>query len=78
MHNIAACEEKIGEIAKADLAKRLGVDVDSIAVVSRERVEWPDTSLGNPKPSMVYAQVITPGYRLILEADGQTYTHLLT
>jgi hypothetical protein len=24
---------------------------------------------------MMYAQVITPGYRIVLEADGKTYTY---
>ncbi len=34
-------------------------------------VEWNDTSLGCPMPGMAYAQVITPGFRLVFEYQGQ-------
>lgn len=74
VHNIDACDRLI-EKAKQDLADRLATDADSIAVVSREHVQWPDASLGNPQPGMAYAQVVTPGFRLILEAAGQTYEY---
>jgi len=43
--------------------------------VSAEAVEWPDASLGNPQPGMVYAQVVTPGYKIILSARGQQYEY---
>ena len=35
-----------------------------------EPVEWPDASLGCPEPDTAYAQVITPGFRLVFEANG--------
>ena len=38
-------------------------------------MEWSDASLGRPQPGMMYAQVITPGYLVVLEADGQQYTY---
>lgn len=63
------------EQAKADLAERLGLSVDEITVVSSEEVTWPDTSLGCPQPGMMYAQVLTPGTRIILTAAGQHYTY---
>jgi hypothetical protein len=40
-------------------------------VVRVEAVEWPDTSLGCPKPGEFYAQVITPGYLIVLAVDGE-------
>ena len=43
--------------------------------MSAEAVEWPDASLGNPQPGMVYAQVVTPGYKIILSARGQQYEY---
>ncbi len=61
--------------AIADLAGRLGVAAEAIQVRSVEAVEWPDASLGCPQPGMVYAQVITPGYRIVLEAEGQAYEY---
>jgi len=41
------------------------------AVVAFDPVEWNDTSLGCPMPGVVYAQVITPGFRLVFEYQGQ-------
>jgi hypothetical protein len=63
------------QAAQADLAQRLGVEKGAIKVLSVEPVEWPDASLGCPQPGMVYAQVITPGFRVLLEAEGKTYAY---
>lgn len=62
-------------LAIADLAQRLGLPESAITVRTVESVEWPDASLGCPRPGMMYAQVITPGYRIVLEAAGQTYEY---
>jgi hypothetical protein len=61
--------------AKADLAERLGVPTDDIAVVSSEEVTWPDSSLGCPQPGMMYAQVLTSGSRIVLTAAGRSYEY---
>jgi hypothetical protein len=62
-------------LAVADLAAHLGIAVDAITVISVEQVEWSDASLGCAKPGQMYAQVVTPGYRIVLEAGGQTYEY---
>jgi len=67
--------QKLVMRAKEDLGKRLVLNVDQIEVVEAQAVEWRDTSLGCPQPGMMYAQVITPGYRIVLEAKGQTYEY---
>lgn len=59
------------QAAAAAAAAALGVDPEAVTVVSYERMEWPDTSLGCPKEGEFYAQVITPGYRVILSVNGQ-------
>ena len=41
------------------------------AMLAFDPVEWGDTSLGCPMPGMVYAQVITPGFRLVFDYQGQ-------
>ena len=63
------------ELARDDLARRLGLALDVIQLVSVEAVDWSDTSLGCPQPGMMYAQVITPGFLIVLEAMGQTYAY---
>ena len=40
-------------------------------VLAFDPVEWNDTSLGCPMPGLVYAQVITPGFRLVFDYQGQ-------
>lgn len=60
--------------AKEQLAKKLGISVEEIFLFSVEAVEWPDASLGCPQTGMAYAQVITPGYQILLEANGQVYS----
>ena len=52
-------------------ARVLGVAPDALRVVRVEAVEWSDASLGCPQPGMMYAQVITPGYRVLVELGGR-------
>ena len=61
--------------AVADLAARLDIKEDAITVVSVEFVEWPDSCLGITKRDIACAEVITPGYRIILEVKGQAYEY---
>lgn len=61
--------------AVADLVKQIGIPADQITVASVEPMQWPDASLGCPQEGMMYAQVITPGYLVVLEAQGQTYQY---
>jgi hypothetical protein len=58
-----------------DLAERLSVAKSAIKIVRAEAMQWPDASLGCPQPGMMYAQVITPGYRIVLEANGKHYEY---
>ena len=58
-----------------DLASRLKAAKSEVEVLSVEEVTWPDASLGCPEPGKVYAQVLTPGYRIVLKAQGRTYTY---
>jgi hypothetical protein len=70
----AEAEQAI-RLAREDLARRLGLAPKAIRLVSVEAMEWRDTSLGCPQPGMMYAQVITPGFRVVLEAKGQKYQY---
>lgn len=61
--------------ATADLAERTGVPASDISLVSLEAVDWSDASLGCPQEGYMYAQVITPGFSMILSAQGQQYEY---
>ncbi len=62
-------------LAKADLAERLAVSPDEIAVQSIEATEFPDASLGVTEPGEAYAQVITPGYVIRLAVNSTVYEY---
>ncbi len=51
-----------------------GIAPEHLTVVSMEEVQWRDSSLGCPKPGSMYMQVITPGTRIIVEGEGQTFS----
>ena len=57
--------------ARTDAADRARVPADAVRLVAVERVEWRDSSLGCAKGGGMYMQVITPGYRIIVQA-GET------
>lgn len=61
--------------AQADLVRRFGPSALGATVVQAEAVEWPDASLGCPAPGMMYAQVVTPGYQVVLQSGGQTFAY---
>lgn len=57
------------------LAALLGLDPSAIKVISAEAVEWSDSCLGIAYIDAICAQMIVPGYRLVLEANGHTFTY---
>jgi hypothetical protein len=57
----------------AAIARELGVAPEAVSIVSLEPVAWPDSALGCPQPGEVYLDVITPGYRVVVDIDGQEY-----
>jgi hypothetical protein len=63
------------ELAEIDLAKRLGATADQVQTISVTPIEWPDTSLGCPQPGQMYAQVVTPGFLLVLQSKDKAYPY---
>ena len=61
----------VEDAAVAALSKNLGLDPSQIKVVSVEAVEWPDACLGVTREGTACAQVVSPGYKIILEANGK-------
>lgn len=59
------------QAALADAVARLGAPMTELTVESVERVVWPDASLGCPQEGQFYAQVETPGYRVVVAAGDQ-------
>ena len=66
--------QELVQQAKVQLSQKFGFSVEESVLFSVESVEWPDASLGCPQAGISYAQVVTPGLRILLEANGQVYT----
>ncbi len=75
VHNIDACEKQATGAAVKDLATRLGIGPEAIAVVSAELTEWPDACLGVAQPGVACAEVITTGFKVILAAEDVEYEY---
>ena len=57
------------------LVRKFNIPAAEVQVVSATAVTWRDASLGCPKPGIDYMQVETPGYNILLEARGSTYSY---
>jgi len=66
------------ESAKMDLAQRLSIPTSQIKAIETKEAIWPDASLGCPQPGVVYAQVQTPGYIIMLEYAGDKFEYHAT
>lgn len=61
------------ELAKKAVEAEEGSGMASLRVRQAEPVQWPDTSLGCAEEGMMYAQVITHGYRVLIQAGARLY-----
>jgi hypothetical protein len=66
-------EEHCIDLAKKTLVEKLNLNLDLIEVISIQELEWPDTSLGCPEKGVFYISVLVPGFKVVLEANGQEY-----
>lgn len=68
-------KEEATEKARRDLAKRLGVDEGQIAEKSVSEVDFPDMALGAGGPGEMSGQMLTRGWKIQLNAAGQSYEY---
>jgi hypothetical protein len=59
------------DAALADAAAHLGVSRADLQVEQVEAREWGDSSLGCPRPGLMYSQVVTPGYLIVISGAGK-------
>lgn len=56
------------------LAEARGLAAAEITVISAEAVEWPNACLGAAEPDQACAEVLTPGYRVLLQVGDEQVT----
>jgi hypothetical protein len=54
-----------------DAAAHLGLTAADLRLERVEAREWSDASLGCPRQGVLYAQVVTPGYLVIISGGGK-------
>lgn len=59
--------------AKQALSEQLGIDVDQIQFDFANVMQWNDACLDLPNADEVCAQMVTPGFVVLLTANGQQY-----
>ena len=62
-------------LAREDLSQRLAVELGSIRLAEIERAGWPVYWPDDPEPGVAYIDIALAGFRMVLEADGQTYRY---
>ena len=75
MSVIVSTPAEAAAYAVRDLAEELGIPAGDVRVVESGETTWPDASLGMPEPGMMYAQMLTEGFRVVLEAAGKRYEY---
>jgi hypothetical protein len=63
------------ENARNDLAKRQKIDAADVKEHSVEDADFPDMALGAAEDGEMSGQMITRGWRIKLEAQGQNYEY---
>ncbi len=68
-------EKNVVQTSIRDLSLHLDIPRDQVKVISVEKTTWPDASLGCPKPGVMYIQMVTPGFTVLLEANDNEYVY---
>jgi len=69
----SAAAQAAAEQARAEAARQLQAAASEFTVVTLEPTQWTDSSLGCRKPNAMYTDVMTAGYTVVLERQGQRH-----
>ena len=72
---MATSKPEAVENARNDLARRLKIDAADVKEHSVEDADFPDMALGAAEDDEMSGQMMTRGWRIKLEAQGQTYEY---
>jgi hypothetical protein len=73
--NVDPQAEAAVNAALQDAATQAGVPVSALRVEQVEATEWRDASLGCPRPGVMYAQVLTPGFKIVISGGGKQFEY---
>jgi len=61
--------------AMRDLSQRLNISPSRISIALIQKMSWPNSALGCPKPGLKYMQVISPGWLIVLSVNENRYAY---
>ena len=73
IHNLPVPEAV--RVARAKAASQAGVAVGQAVALEVANRQWPNSCLGLAGPEEMCAQVITPGYRIVVSAGGKQFIY---
>ena len=62
-------------LAIADLSNKLKIEKEKIELISVDKKEWSNSSLGCPEENKMYIEMIVPGFIITLNLAGQNYIY---
>ena len=71
--DLAIAKDQASEVALTVLTEQEQLDRSDIQIVNVSIIDWPDSSLGCPKPGMEYLQVVTRGAHVLLKTEEKVY-----
>ena len=71
--NIQQPSELAVDAVQLHVATRFGVHENDVIVLRTVSREWPDSCLGVPVPDEMCLQVITPGYEVKVQVEGEVH-----
>ena len=70
LDSLTDVQRQLATRAIETVATELDLALDVVGFVAITEVDWPDASLGCPQEGMMYAQMITSGHMILVEANG--------
>lgn len=71
---VSSPSETMVQMSINDLHEKFNIAAEAVTVSEVTPMSWPDASLGCPKKGVLYIQAVTPGFQILLEADGHVFT----
>lgn len=65
----------IAEAVRQDLFRKTGIPADQVEIKQSETAQWPNACLGLAKSGEMCAEIIVPGWRIVLSDGKQTWIY---
>ncbi len=71
--SLSETRDAAAQLAVTTVSEKLSIDPETIDVIHVSIMDWPDSSLGCPRPGVEYLQAVTRGSLVLLRANKKAY-----